>query len=304
MTHRFSGRLGRAALFALIGCGFAASAIAQNFQWRADTFNDPSNKGKHTAFLTQGVPETDDLAFRASCEPGSSATFAPTVFVYNTGRLPRNQEVSVSFFVNGQRVHRMPGLVYHPDSEEGIAGIMVRADVDDALWSVLSRHSYVHYEADGMGKAGMNLAGSSLAIGRFLEDCRAIFNIGGGAASSQPTQQPAQGGEPPRHLDDRDNPENDVAEADSCRKFGRVKSRNTGQAVSIRFSNRTSSYRMVMWLDYDGRPVEYKALNPGDSYVQQTFVGHPWMVTDGPGNCKEIFVPKRGSREFTMTFDR
>jgi hypothetical protein len=84
----------------LLGLGFllggSGLAAAQNFQWQANTFNDAGNGGKYTAFLTQGVPETDNIAFRATCQAGSSARFAPTVLVYNTGRLPRNAQLTVS----------------------------------------------------------------------------------------------------------------------------------------------------------------------------------------------------------------
>jgi len=64
--------------FLLGGTGMAA---AQNFQWQANAYNDAGNGGKYTAHLTQGVPETDNTAFRASCQAGSSARFAPAVFV-------------------------------------------------------------------------------------------------------------------------------------------------------------------------------------------------------------------------------
>ncbi len=289
--------------------GLHGSALAQNFQWQADAYNDPGNRGKYTAFLTQGVPETDNTAFRATCEPGSSGKFAPTIFVYNTGQMARNDRLSVSFFVDGRKVHEMPGLVYHPDSEEGIAGIFVRAEVDDPLWELLAANTYVRYEANGMGKAGMNLSGSRAAIERFLSECRGIFGLRQNAQDNgnrqiQQEQAQQQQRPPARIAGSRQNEELNVAEARSCRKFGRVKSKNSNAAVSIRFTNRTSSYRSVMWLDDKGSPVHYKDLNPGESYVQQTFAGHPWMFTDGPGNCKEIFIPRRGSRSFDITFDR
>lgn len=290
----------------------AGSGSAQDYQWRADAYNDAGNRGKYTAFLTQAVPETDDVAFRATCEPGSSGRFAPTVFVYNTGQLARDSQLSVSFFVAGRMVHEMQGLVYQPDLEEGIAGIMVRPGVNDPLWEILAANSYVRYEANGMGqagmgKAGMNLSGSRAAIERFLSDCRGIFGIadgGSGEGNSQISQQQAQQQQRPpvRIAGEPRNEELNVSEARSCRKLGRIKSRNSNVPVSVRFTNRSGGYRSVMWLDYAGKPVQYRNLNPGESYTQQTFVGHPWMFTDGPGNCKEIFVPQRGSGSFDITF--
>jgi hypothetical protein len=195
------------ALLAVLTLGFLLKgtdmAAAQNFQWQANAYNDAGNGGKNTAYLTQGVPETDNIAFRAACQAGSSARFAPAVFVYNTRNLPRNAQLTVSFFVDGRQVRTMQGLVHVPQSEEGIYGIFLRVDIDDPLWEILAANRYVRYEANGMGKAGMNLSGSRQAIERFLGDCRGIF----GMRQAQPPQQvnqgqPAQpstpGGRPPQ----------------------------------------------------------------------------------------------------------
>ena len=99
------------ALLAVATLGFllkgADMAAAQNFQWQANAYNDAGNGGKYTARLTQGVPETDNIAFRASCQAGSSARFAPVVFVHNTRNLPRNAQLTVSFFVDGREVRTM-----------------------------------------------------------------------------------------------------------------------------------------------------------------------------------------------------
>jgi len=107
-----------------------------------------------------------------------------------------------------------------------------------------------------------------------------------------------------RGAPDAGNEENNVASARSCRRFGRIRSRNSNQPVRVRFINRTSGQRSVMWIDYRGRPKQYKRLAPGQSYVQQTFAGHPWMFTDGPGNCKELFVPRANSSRYVISFDR
>ena len=93
----------------------------------------------------------------------------------------------------------------------------------------------------------------------------------------------------------------DIASAASCKRFGSLKSINSGVPVTIRFVNKTNGYRVVEWLNYKGRPVTYKHLQAGQSYTQKTYVGHPWMITDGPGNCRQIFVPRRNSRKYSIT---
>ena len=44
----------------------------------------------------------------------------------------------------------------------------------------------------------------------------------------------------------------------------------------------------LFWLDYQGKLVRYKTLNPGETHRQQTFETHPWTFTT---------VPARGSTE-------
>ncbi len=91
-----------------------------------------------------------------------------------------------------------------------------------------------------------------------------------------------------------------LATAASCKLFGNLKSRNSGVAVTIRFKNKSRGYRVIEWLNYKGQPVTYKHLQAGQSYTQQTYAGHPWMITDGPGNCRQIFVPGKRSRIFNI----
>jgi len=91
-----------------------------------------------------------------------------------------------------------------------------------------------------------------------------------------------------------------MASAASCKLFGNLKSRNSGVPVTIRFRNRSNGYRVIEWLNYKGQPVTYKHLQAGQSYTQQTYAGHPWMITDGPGNCRQIFVPGNRSRVFNI----
>lgn len=77
----------------------------------------------------------------------------------------------------------------------------------------------------------------------------------------------------------------------SCSKRTRLKSLNSDRKGTITFINRSGSERAIMWLDFEGHPKEYAALKDGEKTVLQTYVTHPWMVTDGPGNCLTIYMP-------------
>lgn len=84
-----------------------------------------------------------------------------------------------------------------------------------------------------------------------------------------------------------------ASHAKNCELFGSAKSINSNVPITVTFNNTSGAFRHVTWLDYNGRPVAYHALNPGQSAVQQTYAGHPWMTTDGPGNCVDIYIPKK-----------
>ena len=42
-------------------------------------------------------------------------------------------------------------------------------------------------------------------------------------------------------------------------------------------------------------------LEPGQSKAIQTWITHPWMFTDGPGNCIEMYMPAAASPTFSIT---
>jgi hypothetical protein len=50
-----------------------------------------------------------------------------------------------------------------------------------------------------------------------------------------------------------------------------------------------------LWLDFDGLPKDYANLNDREQVTLDTFMTHPWMVTDGPGNCLRIVLPHPGA---------
>jgi hypothetical protein len=92
--------------------------------------------------------------------------------------------------------------------------------------------------------------------------------------------------------------------AESCDLFGKLKSKNSNKPITVTFVNRTDGMRNVTWLDFQGKPVDYAQLQPGEKFTINTFLTHPWMFTDGPGNCHEIYLPKKGMKNFRITVER
>ena len=87
--------------------------------------------------------------------------------------------------------------------------------------------------------------------------------------------------------------------AASCSR--NVRAQNSNTPVTVTFVNKSGEYRGVMWVDLKGKWVLYAKLNPGQSYTVNTYVTYPWVFTDGPGNCVEMFMPRKGVSTFNIT---
>jgi hypothetical protein len=69
-----------------------------------------------------------------------------------------------------------------------------------------------------------------------------------------------------------------------------VHSRDWSISKTMRFSNHTDLMVSVYWVNYDGKPVLYHDLGPGDSVLQQTYVSHPWIGKDEKGTVYPVVV--------------
>jgi uncharacterized protein YkwD len=63
---------------------------------------------------------------------------------------------------------------------------------------------------------------------------------------------------------------------------GSIRSIESVRATSIRFDNVASFPVQIYWLDYEGKRVLYATLAPQESYVQPTYLSHPWLVARSP----------------------
>ena len=74
---------------------------------------------------------------------------------------------------------------------------------------------------------------------------------------------------------------------------------NGTQAATISWLNSTKSPAKIYWLTYSGARDLYDTLAPGQSYSQQTYVGHRWLVVVS-GACSAMTVMKPGAQTFTI----
>ncbi len=87
----------------------------------------------------------------------------------------------------------------------------------------------------------------------------------------------------------------------SCTVLEHAVSKNSDVPVNVTFINRADGLRGVSWIGFDGLPQEYASLIPGEEFTIDTYVSHPWMFTDGPGNCLEMYMPQQGVPIFEIT---
>jgi hypothetical protein len=74
-----------------------------------------------------------------------------------------------------------------------------------------------------------------------------------------------------------------------------IRSTSFDTETFVQFVNNSSQTIAVYWIDYNGVRVLYNQLVPGQSYVQATFVTHPWVVTSSTGDCLGIYFPTSDS---------
>jgi len=80
----------------------------------------------------------------------------------------------------------------------------------------------------------------------------------------------------------------------SCKKLGSIRAKYSNRPTKITFVNNSGAYRGILWIDFEGHPKDYANLQAGQQITLDTFQSHPWMVTDGPGNCLQIALPRSG----------
>lgn len=85
-----------------------------------------------------------------------------------------------------------------------------------------------------------------------------------------------------------------------CDREHSLNSTAYGNPTSVEFVNNSSQFIKIYWIDYAGRRVFYKSLSSGQSYIQQTFVTHPWIFTNANNQCMGIYLPPAQATTVTI----
>ena len=91
--------------------------------------------------------------------------------------------------------------------------------------------------------------------------------------------------------------ENDALRSgQDCPEIGSVASYASDTASNIQFYNASDVAITLYWLDFDGNPVEYAALLPGEDYVVDTWAEHFWLARDFEGTCRGGVIQPAGGQ--------
>jgi len=76
-----------------------------------------------------------------------------------------------------------------------------------------------------------------------------------------------------------------------CESEKIISSSNSIFSTSVKFFNLLDKTIRVYWINYSGKRVFYREIQKNSEYEQQTYLTHPWVVTDEYDNCLGVYYP-------------
>ncbi len=84
-----------------------------------------------------------------------------------------------------------------------------------------------------------------------------------------------------------------IAQSKLPQELRGVRSLNSDVPAAITFLNDSAQTVKIYWLGFKGERVFYQRLLPGETYAQETFLTHPWVVTDDKDNAWALHYAQR-----------
>ncbi|GAA5067973.1 hypothetical protein N0B44_02310 [Roseibacterium beibuensis] len=279
-----------AALLALSSAPSFAQVTGYEWSYFRDIQPNPMNT---VMALRLGVPETDDVVLEARCE----LTSGPQVsfnFAADAGAIPLETDVDFTVTPEGLNPSTVPATTR---ATEFIGGVFIDRTPTDPFNFALVAAPVLTWAIDGQASFTVDASVNQHIAGRFLYEC-AHFG----------SQQPDPNGDILFPVAAEAAPGGgDMAAASSepgamsCDQLGQAVSTGGGAPLTVTFENASDGGRGLSWVASDGSVQDLGFLDPGASTAFFTFVGHVWMITDGPGNCLEMFSPVAGQERFRIT---
>jgi hypothetical protein len=299
-------------------------------EWQFFQADDPGYK---TTRLVYGVPETDNVQVSGACVHSSSigANFSIVTFGADIGDLETGKDAELRLSGGGFD-HALKGKIIRATGEEGLNGVEVDIGNDDPLWRAFAEKDSLDYLVPGYKAASLDFSRGRDKIQQYVKACETFGEAkppaqsaaaAGGDAEKEAFDSAKELGTVEaweaflanypsgfradlarayiKKLGSAETPSVASAASEpvpdpSCKERTKLRSKNSDTKTKITFTNRSGGTRGILWLDFNGQPKDYANLQNGEEAVFDTFMTHPWMITDGPGNCLQIVMPHPGAR--------
>lgn len=263
-----------------------AASAQQGYTWSYDRHITESAYDT-SLILSYGVPQTDDIQVLAHCVFGAQGPFVRMTITADIGQMQQGAAAQLQMSGDGY-VQTINASVVR--FEEMLYGVEFPLATDDRLIRALAAQTSLIYAVTGRSSHTLGLRGSAGPVRQFASECANIQQISRDARRRANRMAPLA---------------KQAAGAKSsdfgCNLFPGLRSQNSDTPQTATFVNQSDGFRAVMWLDFEGQPVSYAGLNQGESTTIDSFLTHPWMITDGPGNCLQIIELQRGTSQYALT---
>ncbi|MGA7455928.1 MAG: hypothetical protein WBW51_01190 [Methyloceanibacter sp.] len=318
------------ATIAIVPGLLASPALAESgMEWQ---FFQAKDAGYKSTRLIYGVPETDNVQVSGACVHSSSigTNFSIVTFGADIGDLENGKDTELRVSGGGFD-HALKGKIIRATGEEGLNGVEIDIGNDDPLWRAFAEKDSLDYLVPGYKAASLDLTRGRDKIQQYVKACETFGDAtppGQSAAAGGDAEKEAfdsakelgtveaweafianypsgfradlarayikkLGSAEPAAAPPASNVSTLIAEADaSCKDRSNLRSQNSKTPTKLTFINRSGAMRGILWLDFDGLPKDYANLQDREQVTLDTFMTHPWMVTDGPGNCLRIVLPQ------------
>lgn len=256
-------------------------ALAQDgFEWiytkdvQQDVFQTYLN-------LSLAVPETDNVWASAQCHIGNRGPYVSFQLSADVGG-QRNGDPNVVRLVTDIGQLGYQGFATGIDAEFGVSGVELSLDPQDALFNAMTNGRAIEYRVENTAPIFMPMRGIGEKAQQFARDCAQIADLSAAKpqAPTRPGNNPGRGGIDP----------DTQASIDLCEVSQAMRSIDGSPRRQVTFVNDSGEYRSLLWINQQGGILDFAGLNPGETQVVNTFVNHVWEISDGPGNCVQVFT--------------
>lgn len=257
----------------VVWAGSTGGVAAQGMEW-VYTPGRSTPGGASSVSLDYGVAYTDIVQFSLACDSGPGGAMADVDFFTEIGALPDGAPTQVLISAPGQVGVQVAGRVFDDRDLTGQTGARASLPLTHPFFAALGGWSSMSIHLPGQRGFDLPIQRGRADIARFLAACQAT--VPGGPAAPAPATQ-----------------------AD-CSSYGSARSVSGDVPQQVTFSNTADAARVLFWIDYQGQPTQIAILEPGLWVTIDTYLTHPWLITDMTGTCQQVMHPQAGQDRFEI----